>query len=187
MFATIVVIHDVRKQRRVRRTSGAQIAIEIAVIIDVGKVGTHHHEHPVQARFPGHVLELPVTQVVVEPRAVAGRRLSQQVLHVLVERRLKRCDEKILAVPNRNPRFDSIHTIDQVFPHTRREIEHFFSIYKELQGVRTEMKGWGGPRDARKAINDSRQAYLGRWIENTITQKAEAVEDVTPDLSESDE
>jgi len=63
-------------------------------------------------------------------------------------------------VPNRNPRFDQIHTIDQVFPHTLREIEHFFSIYKELEGKRTEMLGWKGPRDARDLIRICRQRYL---------------------------
>src|ERR1700682_2880182 len=47
-------------------------------------------------------------------------------------------DQKILAVPKRNPRFDQVHTIDQVFPHTLREIEHFFAIYKELEAKRTE-------------------------------------------------
>ncbi|MBV9084340.1 MAG: inorganic diphosphatase [Acidobacteriaceae bacterium] len=80
-------------------------------------------------------------------------------------------DEKVLAVPNRNPRFDSIHTIDQVFPHTRTEIEYFFSIYKELQGVKTEIKGWEGPREARKTINDSRQAYLGKRIEEAARDR----------------
>ena len=80
-------------------------------------------------------------------------------------------DEKILAVPNRNPRFESIHTIDQVFPHTRKEIEYFFSIYKELQGVKTEIKGWGDPRQARKTIQEARQNYLGRWIEHAVNQK----------------
>ncbi len=69
-------------------------------------------------------------------------------------------DEKILAVPNRNPRFDSIHTIDQVYPHIRREIEYFFSIYKELQGAQMKMDGWGGPREARRVISETRQAYL---------------------------
>ena len=69
-------------------------------------------------------------------------------------------DQKLLAVPNRNPRFDSIHTMDQVFPHIRREIEHFFSIYKELQGANTKMQGWGGPPESRKLINQCRQAYL---------------------------
>jgi inorganic pyrophosphatase len=42
----------------------------------------------------------------------------------------------------------------------RKEIEYFFSIYKELQGGKTEMKGWGGPREARRVITESRQAYL---------------------------
>ena len=69
-------------------------------------------------------------------------------------------DQKILAVPNDNPRFDSIHTIDQVFPHVRKEIEHFFSIYKELQGGTTKMDGWYGPPEARKLIGNTRQAYL---------------------------
>ncbi len=69
-------------------------------------------------------------------------------------------DQKVLAVPNENPRFDSIHTMDQVFPHIRKEIEYFFSIYKELQGGKTKMEGWLGPPEARRIINKSRQAYL---------------------------
>ena len=69
-------------------------------------------------------------------------------------------DQKILAVPNRNPRFDQLHTIDQVFPHILREIEHFFAIYKELEGKKTEMRGWRGPRHAREAIRHSRAHYL---------------------------
>jgi inorganic pyrophosphatase len=69
-------------------------------------------------------------------------------------------DQKILAVPTRNPRYDQIHTMDQIFPHVRREIEHFFSIYKELEGKVTSMEGWGGPREARKIIAECRQRYL---------------------------
>lgn len=69
-------------------------------------------------------------------------------------------DQKILAVPTRNPRYEQVHTIDQVFSHVRREIEHFFTIYKELEGKRTIMEGWGGPKEARKAILESRQSYL---------------------------
>jgi inorganic pyrophosphatase len=69
-------------------------------------------------------------------------------------------DQKILAVPTRNPRYDQIHTMDQIFPHVRREIEHFFSIYKELENKVTTMDGWGGPKEARKCILDCRQRYL---------------------------
>jgi inorganic pyrophosphatase len=50
--------------------------------------------------------------------------------------------------------------MDQIFTHVRREIEHFFTIYKELEGRSTRMEGWGGPREARKAIVTSRERYL---------------------------
>lgn len=68
-------------------------------------------------------------------------------------------DLKILAVPDRNPRYEQIHTIDQIFPHIRIEIEHFFAIYKELEGKITQMKGWRGPKEAREAIVASRLRY----------------------------
>ena len=69
-------------------------------------------------------------------------------------------DQKVLAVPNRNPRFDEVRTFEQLFPHVRREIEHFFTIYKELEDKRTEMRGWQGPQEARDAIQRSRERYL---------------------------
>jgi inorganic pyrophosphatase len=71
-------------------------------------------------------------------------------------------DQKVLAVPNHNPRYDQIYTLDQIFPHVRREIEHFFTIYKELEGKNTQMEGWLRPRETREAINVSRSAYLAR-------------------------
>ena len=78
----------------------------------------------------------------------------------------------MLAVPTRNPRYDQIHTMDQIFPHVRREIEHFFTIYKELEGKVTEMQGWGGPPEARKAILDSRQRYQEKRLAEPETQPA---------------
>jgi inorganic pyrophosphatase len=91
------------------------------------------------------------------------------ILHMIDETEK---DQKVLAVPNRNPRFDSIHTIDQVFPHSLKEIEYFFSIYKELQNVKTKIKGWGGPREVRKMIAESRQNYLDRL--NKVETRLEA-------------
>jgi inorganic pyrophosphatase len=84
-------------------------------------------------------------------------------------------DQKILAVPTRNPRYDQIHTMDQIFSHVRREIEHFFSIYKELEGKVTTMEGWGGPREARKAITESRQRYLDAHKHDTPVEQPAAV------------
>ena len=85
----------------------------------------------------------------------------------------KKNDQKILAVPNNNPRYDSIHTIDQVYPHIRREIEYFFTIYKELQSAKAKMEGWGGPREARRIINESRNTYLDRALAATRRQECQ--------------
>ena len=102
--------------------------------------------------------------VMVDEPSFTGCLMEARPVGVLGMEDSKENDQKVLAVPNRNPRFDSIHTTDQVFPHTLKEIEYFFSIYKELQGVKTTMRGWGSPRDARRVITDSRQAYLDRRI-----------------------
>ena len=81
-------------------------------------------------------------------------------------------DQKILAVPKSSPRYQEIHGIDQVWPHMRREIEHFFTIYKELEGKQTHLEGWRGPIEARKLILDTRMAYLN--------QKAKEAEALAP-------
>ena len=113
--------------------------------------------------IPGTLAEdgdpLDVLTLVDEP-SFPGVLISVRPVGVLQMVDQQEPDEKILAVPNRNPRFDQIHTIDQVFPHNLREIEHFFTIYKELEGKRTEMRGWKGPREARETIRKSRDRYL---------------------------
>jgi inorganic pyrophosphatase len=98
--------------------------------------------------------------VMVEEPSFAGCLIVVRPVGVLQMIDQQEQDQKILAVPNRNPRYDEIHTIDQIFPHVRREIEHFFTIYKELEGRVTQTQGWDGPREARKAIMESRNTYL---------------------------
>jgi inorganic pyrophosphatase len=98
--------------------------------------------------------------VMVEEPSFSGCLIEVRPVGILHMIDQQETDQKILAVPNRNPRYDEIHTMDQIFPHVRREIEHFFTIYKELEGRVTTTQGWDGPREARKAIADSRAAYL---------------------------
>lgn len=69
-------------------------------------------------------------------------------------------DHKVLAVPRRSPRFDSVHTIADIGPHVLDEIQHFFTIYKELEGKRPQMHGWRSREDALNAIRASRAKFL---------------------------
>ncbi len=61
-------------------------------------------------------------------------------------------DEKVLAVGNNNPRFANIWNYTDVYPHMLKEITHFFSIYKDLEGKRVEMKGWHDAAYARVRV-----------------------------------
>jgi len=80
-------------------------------------------------------------------------------------------DQKILAVSARDPRYDEIHGIGQVFPHNLREIEHFFDIYKELEGKHTEIRGWREAGEARKVIAAARERYLRKHRDKSSSQK----------------
>jgi inorganic pyrophosphatase len=68
-------------------------------------------------------------------------------------------DHKILAVPDRDPRFDAIHALDDMRPHWRVELEHFFAIYKELEGKTTVIRGWRDHEAARQVIRESRERF----------------------------
>ena len=61
-------------------------------------------------------------------------------------------DEKVLAVAVSSPLHTEVHRHTDLFPHVLREIEHFFAIYKELEGKHTEVRGWRDAEQAQKLI-----------------------------------
>jgi inorganic pyrophosphatase len=69
-------------------------------------------------------------------------------------------DEKILCVAESDPLYQNIHDCDDVFPHQLREIEHFFAIYKNLEGKKTELAGWGNAEAARKIIGEGQKRFV---------------------------
>ena len=74
----------------------------------------------------------------------------------------EKIDWKILSVPARNPRYENIADIHSLAAHVRDEIEHFFNIYKELEGKKVQTHGWRGAADALNAIRSSRERYLSK-------------------------
>src|SRR5712675_2689445 len=49
-------------------------------------------------------------------------------------------DEKVLAVGTNNPIYKEVQDSEEVYPHLLREIEHFFTIYKELEAKTTRIR-----------------------------------------------
>ena len=69
-------------------------------------------------------------------------------------------DQKILAVPSRDPRFAELKDVEDIRDHIRREIEHFFQIYKELEGKNVQTQGWRGRALALTHVTAGRKRYL---------------------------
>lgn len=70
-----------------------------------------------------------------------------------------RPDEKILCVPVHDPLWNYINTLDDVPPHLLREIEHFFSVYKELEKKKTAVEGWASKEMALQVIAEAMRRY----------------------------
>jgi inorganic pyrophosphatase len=65
-------------------------------------------------------------------------------------------DEKILCVPLRDPTWSHIFELDDLLPTLRREIEHFFEVYKQLEEKPVGTEGFGGRDEALAVIREAR-------------------------------
>ena len=68
-------------------------------------------------------------------------------------------DIKVLAVPIKDPRFKEIKSIDDVEPHFLAEVQHLFTVYKELEKKEVKVGDWQGLEEAKKAIQESFDIY----------------------------
>ncbi|ACY40047.1 inorganic diphosphatase [Blattabacterium sp. (Blattella germanica) str. Bge] len=66
-------------------------------------------------------------------------------------------DEKIICVPIADPNYNTINSIDEISLHTKKEIEHFFSVYKDLENKKVKVGNW---KDQDKAIFVYEQSCL---------------------------
>lgn len=97
--------------------------------------------------------------VLVEAPSFPGCLMEVRPIGVLRMIDQGRSDEKILAVAQSDPLYREVKEYSEVFTHTLREIEHFFAIYKSLEGKKTEISGWAGADGARNIISEGRQRF----------------------------
>jgi len=85
-----------------------------------------------------------------------GCLLDARVLGALEMADDKGRDVKILAALEKDPRFNEMQSLEDVPMHILKEIEHFFRIYKELEGKQTAVDGWRNLEFAIKVIEESK-------------------------------
>jgi inorganic pyrophosphatase len=66
-------------------------------------------------------------------------------------------DDKIVCVPTHDPGWNHAETLDDIPEQLQREITHFFSVYKELEGKKVDVDGWRSREEAFEVIEDGKR------------------------------
>jgi inorganic pyrophosphatase len=98
--------------------------------------------------------------VVVDEPTFPGCHVRVRPIGTLIMVDEKGEDEKILAVPHDDPRFNQTRRLSDLAEHWPLEIAAFFRTYKELQGVQTEVRDWHDVEEAWKIIDAARERYM---------------------------
>lgn len=75
-------------------------------------------------------------------------------------------DNKIIAVPVKDPRWDEVQDLSDINKHTVKEIEHFFSTYKKVQNKEVEVKGFKDKAAAQADFEKSITLYEEKFPSN---------------------
>lgn len=68
-------------------------------------------------------------------------------------------DDKIIAVPKNDPRFENIKDLEDVNKHTIKEIQHFFETYKTIEDKQVKVSGVEGREKVLEVINKGLKMY----------------------------
>jgi inorganic pyrophosphatase len=68
-------------------------------------------------------------------------------------------DDKIVCVPTHDPGWNTLGELEDLPEQLRKEIPHFFSVYKDLDQKPVEIQGWRSRAEALEVIADARRLH----------------------------
>lgn len=72
-------------------------------------------------------------------------------------------DDKVLAVPVNDPRWEDIKDLSDVNKHTVKEIQHFFETYKQIEKKEVTVSGFKNKKAAMAAVEKSIKLYKKKF------------------------
>src|SRR6516162_5560214 len=94
--------------------------------------------------------------VLVADPTFPGCRVRVRLVGVFHMEDEKGVDDKLICVPLRDPFWSATADIHDVLPALRREIEHFFQVYKDLEEEETQTSGFGNRAQALEVLAEAR-------------------------------
>ena len=78
----------------------------------------------------------------------------------------KGVDNKIVAVPVKDPRFDHMKDVNDIPEHTKKEITEFLQTYKNLEpGKWVKLREWKSAEEAKKVIKECMERFKEKFGE----------------------
>ena len=68
-------------------------------------------------------------------------------------------DDKVIAVPVKDPRWDDVKDLADINKHTIKEIQHFFETYKQIEKKEVIVSGFKNKKAAMAAVEKSIKLY----------------------------
>ena len=68
-------------------------------------------------------------------------------------------DEKIICVPVSDPVWNQKNDLKDINPHRKKEIKHFFKVYKDLEKKKVDTGGWGDAEEAIEIYHECVKRY----------------------------
>jgi inorganic pyrophosphatase len=97
--------------------------------------------------------------VMVDESTFPGCLVEARMIGMLtIQSSSGRPEQKLLGVPVREPRFAEHEDISDVPGHLLREIEHFFEVFKDLEGSDIGVVGWEGAQEAQELLEEAIRA-----------------------------
>lgn len=72
-------------------------------------------------------------------------------------------DDKIIAVPVDDPRFEKVRDLSDINSHTLKEMEHFYSTYKKLQSKEVKIEGFKKRAAAEEVFEEGLKLYIDEY------------------------
>ena len=99
--------------------------------------------------------EVDVLVLISEP-TFSGCLIEARPVGVLQMKDEKGIDNKILAVPEKDPMWNHINDIHEIPPHLLAEIENFFLTYKKLEAKVVISDGWKSVNVAKEYLKQTK-------------------------------
>jgi inorganic pyrophosphatase len=97
--------------------------------------------------------------VLLKEQTFAGCMIDVRPIGVLKMLDRGEPDDKILGVPLHDPAHEEFFDIADIPQHMLREIEYFFTTYKDLEGKRVQAAGWEKSERAMAIVQESIERY----------------------------